>query len=76
MLYCDCPVCHSDQAIELDVTGGWDINFSTRNSKLSIGRIFPKVCLDCGLVYLDSFDRKALKGLTEELKDEVRRTKL
>jgi hypothetical protein len=55
MTYYDCPNCHNDQVVELEVKGDWLTRLGIRG-RLSAGNIYPCVCLGCGTVYLDKRD--------------------
>ncbi len=70
MNYYDCPNCHSDRAVELEVKGDWLTRLGTRMGKYSIGNIYPCVCLDCGTLYLDKRDLEHINREVGKAKDE------
>lgn len=57
-----CPFCGGSVTATLEAMGGEWVGLILRGH----GRVYPKVCLNCGLVYISKNDRARINKAREE----------
>ena len=59
-----CPVCGSEESDTLDVS-----SVVSASIVGDAGRVRIIACLDCGVLYLDAFDREQIKDVRKKRKE-------